>query len=145
MPGGACERDNWQVEEYSFYGTPGDVKGKLSKGGFPIDRRYFFAVVTTADSGRVHEFEQKTGNLYSVRTAEIGSKSATSFNSDIVQAVHDNQGKACVGDKVHQLSSYKTIRFSPPTEEKVDSNTLVALATAPRKEDFLGASFHFLC
>jgi hypothetical protein len=144
MPAG-CKADNWQVEEYSFYGAPGDVQGKVSKANFPIGRRFFFAVVTTADSGSIYEFEQKSGNTYSVRSADVGSKSSRSFNSDIVQAIYDNEGRDCVGEKIRQLNSYKGVRFGPPTEEQVDSSSLASLVTSPKKGDFVHATYQFLC
>ncbi len=143
--GPGCEQDNWQVEEYSFYGTEQDVKGKISKANLGLGRRLFFAVAAIGDASKVYEYERKADSTYSVRSADVDAKSARTLNSDIEQAILDNGGRNCVGEKVHQLGSYKALRFGNPVGVSVDSNTLAGHATAPNKSDFVGISVHLLC
>jgi hypothetical protein len=143
--GPGCKQDNWQVEEYSFYGNQEDVKAKISKANIGLGRRLFFAVAAVGDSGNINEYERKSGNTYSVRSAEVGAKSARAFSSDVQQAIFDNKGRECVGEKVHQLTSYKAIRFGAPKEVSIDENTVASHAKARSNEDFVGLSVQLLC
>lgn len=144
-PGPRCRHSSWDPTLYTLYGAKDTILEKLA--GIPADlaeRRVFLQVTQGDSSAEIKLYEQQDNGTYVV--TKWTTKKTAKLLGDIDQAIVENKGVDCVGEKVKRVV-VKELGTGKPSPSADPASTEAAFAESIKNAsgEFIKSTLIILC
>lgn len=145
-PGPRCRHSSWDPTLFNLYGAKDTILEKMASISANLTERRVFLQVTQGDSSaEIRLYEQKEGGTYAV--TKWTTKETAKLLADIDQAIVDNKGVDCVGEKVKDVLAKELGAGKPDPDVPAPASTKAAFAESVKNAsgDFIKTTLIILC